>query len=318
MNCERYAATTRGGLRSAIGVAVFVTTLLAGLASGPVSETGAAGRAALRVSPATAAVGQTVQVTVTGLSPDGTYELQVCGQNAVHGSADCAAADTVTTVAGATGTLSMPLAVVVPPTPCPCVIASFDANSLAGPVTAPITIEGASSSSAPITLPQTPAPNIVVVNAKLQGSMPFGAWFGLPVTRTLALTLRNAGTLPASSINLFASLGSTPLVSRRLPGLGVGQQQTYMVGVKLPALSVGNLSITGHIERGNGQLESFKASSPLWPWGLFIVLFLIVQLILFRVRKRMRRRREQKNPPVPPAADPEEPMFRGEVVRHGG
>jgi hypothetical protein len=212
----------------------------------------------------------------------------------------------------------MPLAVVVPPTPCPCVVASFDANSLAGPVTAPITIEGASSSSTPITLPQTPAPNIVVVNAKLQGSMPVGAWFGLPVTRTLALTLRNAGTLPASSINLFASLGSTPLVSRQLPGLGVGQQRTYMVPVSLPALSVGNLSITGHVDRGNGQLESFKASSPLWPWGLFIIAFLVVLLILLRVRNVLRRRREQKKPPGPPAADPEEPMFLGEVARHSG
>jgi neocarzinostatin family protein len=304
-----------GPVRLAVAGLVLAVGMIAGLAS---DTAVAATPPKLTVSPASAAVGQTVQVTVTGLSPNGTYELQVCGQNAVHDSADCAAADTVTTVAGSTGTLSMPLAVVVPPTPCPCVVASFDANSLTGPVTAPITIEGASSSSAPITLPQTPAPNIVVVNAKMQGSPPFGAWFGLPVTRTLALTLRNAGTLPASSINLFASLGSTPLVSRQLPELGVGQQQTYMVPVKLPALSVGSLSITGQVARGNGQLESFKASSPLWPWGLFIIAFLIVQLILFRVRNVMRRRHERKQPPAPPNADPEGPMFRGEVVRHGG
>ena len=91
-----------------------------------------------------------------------------------------------------------------------------------------------------------------------------------------------------------------------------------MVPVKIPALTIGNLTLVAHVDRGNGQLDNFKVPSPLWPWGLFIVLFLIVQLILFKVRNKLRRRREQKNPPVPPAADPEEPMFRGEVVRHGG
>jgi hypothetical protein len=221
-------------------------------------------------------------------------------------------------VAGSDGTLIMPLAVVLPPTPCPCVVAAFATTTDAAPVTAPISIEGSNSSTAPILPAQTPAPDIVLVHAQMQGSMPIGSWFGLPVTRTLALTLRNAGTLPASSIDLFARLDSTPVVSTQLPGLGIGQQKTYMVPVKVPALTMGNLTLYGSVARGNGQLDNFKVPSPLWPFGLLIVAFLIVQLILLRVRKRMRRRRERTNPPAPPTADPEEPMFPGEVVRHGG
>jgi hypothetical protein len=271
----------------------------------------------MTVSPAVAAVGQTVQANARGLAPNGDYDLQVCGQDAVNGSTDCAALDTVATVAGAKGTLTMPIEVVAPPTPCPCVVAAFATTGNANPLTAPISIEGVSSSTAaPISPPQTPRPNIVVVDAKM-GSMPLAAWFGLSGTQTVALTLLNNGTEPARSIGIFATIGSTPVVSRQLPGLGVGQQETYTVPVKIPALTVGNGTLVAHIDRGNGQLDNFKVPAPHWPWGLFIVAFIIIQLILLKVHNKMRRRREQKNPPVPPSTDHEETMFVGEVVHDG-
>jgi hypothetical protein len=299
--------------------AALITTVLVVLVLGPWSRTQAwsAAPARMIVSPATAAVGQTVQVVATGLSPQGGYDLEVCGQNAVDGSSDCAVAGTVTTTAGADGALNMPLQVAVPPTQCPCVIAAFPTTSNASPVTAPISIEGVGTSTATIPPPQTPRPNIVVVDAKM-GSLPFGAWFGLPSTQTLVLTLRNTGTEPAGSLHFFATLGSTPVVSRQLLGPGIGQEETYTVPVSFPALSVGNLSLSANVDRGNGQLNTFKVPSPHWPWGLFIVAFFIVQAILLTIRNRMRRRHERKSPPPPTPVSPDEPMFAGEEVRHGG
>src|SRR6516162_7368514 len=123
-------------ISGSVSLAVAGLVLAVGMVAGSASDTAvAATPPKLTASPVSAAVGQTVQATATGLSPHREYQLQVCGQNAVHGSADCAASDTVTTVAGSDGTLSMPIAVVVPPTPCPCVVASFDTSSLAAPVT---------------------------------------------------------------------------------------------------------------------------------------------------------------------------------------
>jgi hypothetical protein len=271
----------------------------------------------MTVNPPTAAVGQTVQVSARGLSPHSVYDLEVCGQNAVDGSSDCAVAGTVSTVAGADGTLSMPLEVVAPPTPCPCVAAAFPTTSNAAPVTAPLSIAGSSTGTAPIPPAQTPRPNIVVVDEKM-GSTPIGAWFGLPVTQTLALTVQNTGTSPAGSIDLFATLDSTPVVSQRLPGLGIGQQKTYMVPVKFPALTIGNHTLIAHVDRGNGQLENFKVPSSRWPWGLFIVAFIIVLLILLKVRNKMRRRRERMQPPAPsPEPCEETATFEGEALGHG-
>jgi hypothetical protein len=269
----------------------------------------------MTVNPPTAAVGQTVQVSATGLSPQGEYDLEVCGQNAVDGSSDCAVAGTVPAVAGTDGTLSMPVEVVAPPTPCPCVVAAFSTTSNAAP-TAPLSIEGASTSTAPVPPAQTPRPNVVVVHAKM-GTEPFGAWFGLPVTETMALTLQNNGTEAARSIAIFATIGSTPVLTRRLPGLAIGQRRTYMVPVNVPALTMGEVTVMAHVDRGDGQLDNFKVPSPLWPWGLFIVLFFIVQFILYRVRKVRRRRREQKQPPTPTRDAPEETStFAGESVGH--
>jgi hypothetical protein len=270
----------------------------------------------MTVNPPTAALGQTVQASATGLSPHGVYDLEVCGQNAVNGTSDCAVAGTVSAVAGADGTLSMPVEVVAAPTPCPCVVAAFSISSNASPLTAPLSIEGASTSTAPAPPAQTPRPNVVVVSAKM-GTEPLGAWFGLPVTETMALTLKNNGTEAARSIAIFATIGSTPVLTRRLAGLAIGQQRTYMVPVNVPALTMGQVTVMAHLDRGNGQLDNFKVPSPLWPWGLFIVLFFIVQLILYKERQVRRRRREQKQPPTPTKEAPEETStFAGESVGH--
>ena len=257
----------------------------------------------MMVSPTTAAAGQTVLVTGTGLPPGSIYQVQVCGQNAVHGSADCAAAATSTTQTDPSGLLGVPVAVVLPPTQCPCVVAAFPI-ALGPTLTTPISIAGASSSPAPTTTPRVPTSHIVVVHAGFTGSTPVKQWFGFQATRTLALTLVNRGSAPASQLHLFASLGNTPVVSILLTELGAGQVRTYDVPVTFPALTVGNQTLNGHLMTRDGQIVAFKTSIAVWPIGLVVAAVIIVQMILLAWRKAACRRYERNNPKPTEPEDP--------------
>jgi hypothetical protein len=212
----------------------------------------------------------------------------------VHGSADCAAVASYSVQADAQGAFSVPLTVVVPPTACPCVVAAFSVTS-ALTVTTPISIPGASSSPAPVSPPSVPRSHIVVAKSEFTGSTPFAAWFGLSATRTLQLTLTNTGAAPATSLHLIADLDSTPVLNTHLAPVGAGQTKTYEVPVTIPALSVGNLNLNGHIFTGDGQQSSFKVPVAIWPVGLLLVALILVQMILLAVRNIMRRRHERNN-----------------------
>ncbi|HEY1443471.1 MAG TPA: neocarzinostatin apoprotein domain-containing protein [Acidimicrobiales bacterium] len=258
----------------------------------------ASAKPSLSLAPATAASGQTVQVSGSGFPARSLFQVQVCGQNATHGSADCAGVASATIEADTSGNLSVPLTVVVPPTACPCVVAAFSVTTALA-VTTPISIPGASTTPAPASPPTVPLSHLVVAKSELAGSTPVAAWFGFPATRTLDLTLTNTGAAPATSLHLIADLDSTPVLNTHLPPVGPGETKTYEVSVTIPALSVGNMNLNGHIFIGDGQQASFKVPVTIWPVGLLLVAIVLVQMILLAVRNIMRRR-HGRNHPEPP------------------
>ncbi len=264
---------------------------------GPASGAAAA-RPKMTVRPSTAATGQVVIVTSTGLPPRSIYQVQICGQNAVHGSADCAGVAAASIQADANGDLSVPLTIAVPPTACPCVVAAFSVTT-ALTVTTPIAIPGASTTPAPASPPTVPLSHLVVAKSELAGSTPVPAWFGFPATRTLDITLTNTGAAPATSLHLIADLDSTPVLNTHLAPLEPGQTKTYEVSVKIPALSVGNMNLNGHIFTEDGQQTSFKVPVTIWPVGLVLAAIVLAQLVLLAVRNIMRRRHERNNPKPP-------------------
>jgi hypothetical protein len=289
---------TRNGRQGAYLLVLLVLVLSAGLAVVPGLVAGATAKPELTVNPSAAAPGQTVQASGSGLPARSTFQVQICGQNAVHGSADCAGVAAASVQADANGDLSVPLTVVVPPTACPCVVAAFSVTS-ALTVTTPILIPGASSSPSPVSPPSVPRSHVEVAKSVLAGSTPLAAWFGLSATRTLQLTLTNTGAAPATSLHLIADLNSTPVLNTHLAPVGAGQTKTYEVPVTMPALSVGNLSLNGHIFIEDGQQATFKVPLAIWPVGLLLVALVLVQMILLAVRNIMRRRHE-RNYRIPP------------------
>ena len=284
--------------RMALLAAILAFVPLA-LSTGVVNAAGA--KPSLSVVPSTAAPGQTVAVSGSGFLARGTFQVQICGQNAVHGSADCAGVASASVQADAQGNLSAPVTVVVPPTACPCVVAAFSVTS-ALTVTTPIAIPGASATPSPVSPPTVPRSHLVVAKSELAGSTPVAAWFGFPATRTLDLTLTNTGAAPATSLHLIVDLDSTPVLNTHLAPLGPGQTKTYEVSVTIPALSVGNMNLNGQIFTGDGQRTSFKVPVTIWPVGLLLAAIVLAQMILLAVRNIMRRRHERNSPKPPTEA----------------
>jgi len=294
------------------GRALIVSVLLAGGVVGVGSSLAqAASRAVptLQLSETTLVAGRAVTLAGVHWVPNTALQASVCGANAVDGSVDCAVTSSVTFSSGPGGVIEGTLLAAVPPQPCPCVV--LVVGEQRGYVKMfPVTIVGV-----PVAAVGSPevSSHIVVVDAHLIGSTPIAEWFGFSATRTLAVSVRNTGSASAFPLRLFASLGITPVVSQRLTPLGPGKVRNYEVPVTFPALSVGNLTLNGHISSGNGQLVGFKVPVAIWPFGLLVAGLIIAQIILLAWRNVARRRYERNNPPPAEPEDP--PTMETEVVR---
>lgn len=291
----------------AIGLAIAGPSVLAGAATPP--------HPLLTASPTTAAPGTTVQVTGSGFLGKHLYQLQICGNDAVDGSVDCDQAQAAMALTTAAGAIDTTLAVVVPPAPCPCVVAALSVGN-ESLVTAPLTIPGAPSAPVASHIIQE---RVVVKNVELVGSTQPSEWLGFGADRTLEVTVQNVSPLSLQPITLIASIGGTPLMLPDLPGLAPGQVHTYSLAVAFPALSVGHTTLTGRIGVMGGQFASFRVGISFYPWAIPVLAIVVVQGILLLVRNLLRRRirRHQRRalaagrPPAAAAAGTRAPSVEG-------
>ncbi|MGC8464097.1 MAG: hypothetical protein ACP5P9_10585 [Acidimicrobiales bacterium] len=126
-------AHTRAPVAANLGAVVrvvVIASLLAGLlavvgAVAPVpawASTSSGPAETLRLGSTTLVVGQTGTLVGTGWPQRSAVQAVLCGALADDGSLDCANADAVTVAPGPDGSLEATFPVVVPPTPCPCVV----------------------------------------------------------------------------------------------------------------------------------------------------------------------------------------------------
>lgn len=284
-----------GGGRRLRSVIAAVLICGAALLPGWLRADAAGNKPVVAVNPSTASIGQTVIVNGSGLPAHDIFQVQVCGQNARNGSADCATAATFTVQAQSNGAFAASVVVVTPPTPCPCVVAAFSVTS-GLTITTPISVPGAPFSSSPVSTLQVPRSHVVVAKSELAGSTPIAAWFGFPTTRTLNLTLTNSGAAPATALQMIVDSGSSPVLNTHLAPVGQRQTRTYAIAVTIPALSVGNVNLNGSIFTGDGQKITFKVPLSIWPVGLLLAALVLIQIILLAVRNIMRRRYERNHP----------------------
>lgn len=240
------------------------------------------------VSPSTIALGGTVEVSVSGLTPNALYSLQLCGALA-QSSTDCDIADSTVQAASNVGSFSTTLPVTQPPAPCPCVVALFTQPFEQAAVTEPITIEGAPF--APV-VPTQPA-SLVVRGLALTGSSPPAEWFGASARRTLVLTLANVGGTAATSVSVLVNVGNTPQQQPLLPGLAPGQEKTYRMAIAFPTLALGTQRVSGQISARTenalsaGPTTTFQTSTTVLPWGLVVIAAVLAVLIVLLILRAL-------------------------------
>jgi hypothetical protein len=270
---------------------------------------GGSAKAVMQVSPDAGIPGQSVYVAAYAFPPSAVFQLQVCGDDALEGSPDCALTGGLTRATSEVGHFAGELTVLIPPVPCPCVVAAFS-TALAQPITAAFTILGAPT--APLRYPPSP-PRLVVKSAVLTGSGPLAAWFGAAPKRTLVLRVRNPATESVPNPIVLARIGNTPIPVNNLRGIGAGQVRIYRIPVTFPTLALGHYTVVGQVGAGNGRFARFDVGVLLLPWALLVVAFvilLLLLLLLMRVIRNRLQRRAQRTTQPPDSVGPGEPVVQ--------
>ncbi len=302
--------------RLALFAPLFLAALVAvGSAALPA---GAAGEAKLDPVNAPVRPGDVVPVTGVGWPAGQMVSVSVCGNNGVNGSASCALTEASTFPITRDGTLSGRVYVTTPPAPCPCVLKVVSMGATAQKQT-PLQIEGApwSDEVAATTVPPNvdetpaatftpPAPTLKIDSVTIDDTSGRGTLFGASATRLLRLTVTNTGELPVKDahMSLRYGKGDNPdmvVETPDVPVIGAGETVTVDVPFELGALAYGDFTIQGDIGVVGNRVP-FEGETSTWPWGLLIVAFVLVQLLVLWVLRRNRRKRLEREAEL--AADP--------------
>jgi hypothetical protein len=251
----------------------------------------------------TASPGQFVNISGTGWTPvGGVATMQICGQNARNLTADCDETNTYGAAIRTGGTFSGALTVRMPKTPCPCV---FFVTSIFGQsVKIPLQIVGA-----PFALvPQTSGAMSPNLSATINTPRSVSSWFGgpKPVTVNLHLTNRSNAALPAPVVTVNVGKGSHPtwlaagLTMRNVPA---GASRTVSIPISIPAITFGHYTVRVDVD-ANSETLSTSAQTTSWPWGLLILLLVVLELTFLAVTAMIRRARRRRGAELGLAPDP--------------
>ena len=277
--------------RATIGIAALAGVLALVL---PASQSGAAPHPLVVVQPTVQSPGSSVKVIGQNLPPNTNVQVQICGNDALNGSGDCALSTAQEVTTSNEGLFQTSLIVSIPPKPCPCVVLLLDFSTPVTPM-APIDIIGAPFKSPSATNVQ----KLQIVNAYLTGSGPWSSWFGAPPQRTLVISIRNPNAAPYADPPLQLSVGaqadttSNRVTTYRLSTIGPHQTKTYEVRVTFPAFSIGEHEVVGTVG-GVGLSRTLVVNTWLFPWGLLVVLVVLIEVVLLSLTRFIRERRRRR------------------------
>ncbi|MEU5884945.1 hypothetical protein [Spirillospora sp. NPDC047279] len=238
-------------------------------------------------APGSARIGQELTVKVSGF-PAASVAVELCGNQARRGTADCAVSSSATMFVPEGRPATVVLKVVRPPIGCPCVIAARPVSGGTA-TTVPIKIKGVPTVKA-VAAPAVPARNLTATKVSVRGGP---SWFGASTGRTLAVTLRNQGSVPITDppLSLAVGRGAEPTGVVPAPPLGTlapGAERTYEIPFTLDGPVFGRYTVRGEIT-GLDRPIAFTASTSGYPWALPLLGVLLIPLPLLR-RPRHRRR----------------------------
>ncbi|WUI02745.1 hypothetical protein OHR68_13345 [Spirillospora sp. NBC_00431] len=256
--------------------------------------------------------GQTVTVRLSGFQP-GNLLIELCGNQARRGTADCAVASSASTYVAEGKTAAVMLNVAKPPIGCPCVIAVRPVTG-GTPRTVPVTMPGMPTlSSAQVPAAAGGTRRLSATSVSVRGGGFMDGWLGGGADRTLRVVLRNEGTTALTDvpITVTAGRGDDPTGLVDAPSLGTldpAQERAYDIPFTLEAPAFGRYTVRGEIG-GLDEPISFTAHTASYPWALPILGTLLVPLPLLT-----RRAKPAPRPAPTPHADGPGPRTMNETV----
>jgi len=282
--------------RAGFVLVVLVLTGLAGVAALGRTPVEAATAPTLTLSTSTLNPGQTIMIGGTGWPPNMPLQAVLCGSDASSGGNDCSVEASSTFAAWSDGTVHGQLVVVIPPVPCPCVVQiTAVANDFIAKL--PVTVVGAEV--APVTPPSglgAGAP--LTVTASVTGASTLKSFFGGGAARQLHVTVHNptAGVVH-TVITARWGRSTDPDIVITSPDpvtLQPGQTRTVQLPFTVNALSFGTYHVAGALT-GAAASGSFTSTTSTYPWGIPLVAFGLIGLLIYRaVRRRQKATQEQR------------------------
>ena len=290
-----------------------VIGILLGLVSVPPGE--AAPKPGIQLSTNVLVPGHTLVITGSGWTRTASVNATICGADAVSGSSDCAVTSTATMGATARGLLWSRIAIVIPPTPCPCVVLVSGTN-VTFTERIPVKVVGAPTRPVHPAASES-APTVRISGLEVAGGSTLVSFFGGRAPRTLEFRLRNTWDHAITPVLLgrWGNGKDLPNVIE-MPSIGSlrpGQSRELEVPFSLTALSMGSYTVAVRVQLVGFPVESSAtARTSQWPVGLFLLglllLLLLVYLVAIRRRKNGAAAPEEGQVQLPvgePAAEPQ-------------
>jgi hypothetical protein len=229
-----------------------------------------------------------------GWTPGTLVQLELCGNAAREGSADCALGTAQIVAADAGGQVRGRLSAAPPPSFCPCVVRAVSLGS-GDTATTPVRVPGVPEMPADADDEQQPAPvtELTVSSRLVEHGSPWGAWIGTAPERKLEVMVANTGHVPVHDAVLEMTIGRSDAPTGfiepvALGSFDVGEVRKVEVPVKLPALSWGGYQVRGEIS-GTSETVEFNESTSSYPWLLIIFgVFGVAHFALVLLRRAIR------------------------------
>ena len=246
--------------------------------------------------------GTTFTVHGTGWPANVLVELEVCGAKATSGSADCALDTAQVVASNAHGTFEGRLSIVVPPSPCPCVVRAVSQSTTAAAVAAVDVPNANTSVSGGGTVGSPSTRRLQVDHVRLRGSDSLATWLGARPRRTLEFEVVNTGTTDVSgaTISFVAGAEADPtgfVRPVRMDPLRVGERRAFSVPIAFRSLAFGRQRVRATVE-GASVVATFDTTTSTHPWLLLALAVLVVLGGPSIAARRWLKRRARATEPV--------------------
>ncbi|MEU2624470.1 hypothetical protein ABZ642_41255 [Streptomyces sp. NPDC007157] len=262
-------------------VFALLLTPLAAAADGP----------AVKVSEAQAGTGGSITVSGTGWRPHTLVMMLICGQatparGVIGGTNSCANADGRAVTTDAKGGFGKQLPVAEPPVPCPCVVHVATVTGAKADADAVFQVAGHPVKA----LPAEPTGGrlAMLTDIRLDGSSGLLTWFGAPPSRTLVLTIGNAGSTtlkdPVFQVGTAHGVFAPQWDEQQWHGtLAPGRKAQIKLPVELSAGAHGDYTVS---LRYDGRVLAEQPWGVGRPWGVtlfWLLLCVVVPAAVFRI-----------------------------------